>query len=188
MTQNEFLNKLKIHLEKIPKDEQKKILEYYSEIINDKIDEGKTEEQAVAELGSPEQIAQNVLEDYLEASPAKTKAHKKSSGVGSIIGFSVLIPFVIVMLAVLGALSLAFIVASAGFIIGGIAYFIGSFVIFFQNLATGLFQLGAGFFTAALGIFAMYGSILFGKLYFRIIKRIFNKYVYVYGGTKNESL
>lgn len=185
MTQNEFLNKLKIHLAKIPKDEQERIVEYYSEIINDKIDEGKMEEQVIAELGTPEQVAQSVLEDYSDtALPIKRKSHN----IGAIIGFSMLIPFIIVMLAALGALALAFIVASAGLIIGGIAYFISSFIIFFQSFAAGLFQIGAGFLTAALGVFAIFGSVAFGKLYFRIIKSILKKYISVYGGVENAKV
>lgn len=185
MTQSEFLSGLKAHLSKIPKDEREKIVEYYSEIINDKIDEGKTEEQAVSELGSPEQVAQSVLEDYFD-NDSKHKENKKSRSVGAIIGFSILIPFVILMVEVLGVVSLSFIVGSAGLLIGGAAFFISSFWIFFQSFAAGLFQLGIGFFSVAIGVFAMYGSIAFGKLYFRIVKATFKKYISVYGGVEND--
>lgn len=185
MTQNEFLSELKAHLSKIPKNEREKIVEYYAEIINDKIDEGKTEEQAVSELGSPEQVAQSVLEDYSD-NDSKNKENKKSHSVGAIIGFSVLIPFVILMIAVLGVVSLSFIISSAALLIGGAAFLISSFWIFLQNFSAGLFQLGAGFFAAAIGVFAMYGSIAFGKLYFRIVKATFKKYMSVYGGVKND--
>ena len=101
---------------------------------------------------------------------------------GAIIGFSILIPFVILMIAVLGVMSLSFIVASSALIIGGVGFFISSFWILFQSFPAGLFQLGAGFFSIALGVFAMYGSIAFGKLYFRIVKATFKKYISVYGG------
>ncbi|MDD6489247.1 MAG: DUF1700 domain-containing protein [Clostridia bacterium] len=181
MTQSEFLNGLKSHLSKIPKDEREKIVEYYSEIINDKIDEGKTEEQAVSELGSPEQVAQSVLEDYSD-NDSKHKENQKPRSVGAIIGFSILIPFVILMVAVLGVVSLSFIIASGALIVGGAAFFISSFWIFFQSFPAGLFQFGIGLFSVALGVFAMYGSIAFGKLYFRIVKATFKKYVSVYGG------
>lgn len=185
MTQNEFLSGLKAHLSKIPKAEREKIVEYYTEIINDKIDEGKTEEQAVSELGSPEQVAQSVFEDYYD-NETKHNNGKKSHGVGAIIGFSVLIPFVILMVAVLGVVSLSFIIGSVALLIGGAAFLISSFWIFFQSFPTGLFQLGAGFFAVAIGVFAMYGSIAFGKLYFRIVKATFKKYISVYGGVKND--
>lgn len=183
MTQSEFLSELKTHLSKIPKGEKEKIIEYYAEIINDKIDEGKTEEQAVAELGSPAQVAQSVLEDYSD-NDSKYQNGKKPRSVGAIIGFSVLIPFVILMVAVLGVVSLSFIVGSAALIISGIGFFISSFWIFFQNFSAGLFQFGLGFFQIAVGVFAMYGSIAFGKLYFRIVKATFKKYVSVYGGAE----
>lgn len=185
MTQNEFLSELKAHLSKIPKNEREKIVEYYAEIINDKIDEGKTEEQAVSELGSPEKVAQSVIEDYSD-NETKHNNGKKSHSVGAIIGFSILIPFVILMIAVLGVVSLSFIIASGALIISGAGFFISSFWIFVQNFSAGLYQLGAGFFTAAIGVFAMYGSIAFGKMYFRIVKATFKKYISVYGGAKND--
>lgn len=188
MTKIEFLNKLKINLAVLSEDEQDRIIEYYSEIISDKIDEGKTEQEAVAELGSPEQVSQSVLEDYTENETKTNTKPRKPHSAGAITGFSILIPFVIIMLAVLGVLAVAFTVASAAFIIGGIAYFISSFVIFPQGFAAGLFQTGAGFFMTALGVFAMFGSGAFGNLYLGIIKRIFKKYVSVYGGGENAKV
>lgn len=187
MTKNEFLNRLKACLSKIPNDEQQKAIEYYSEIINDKIDEGKTEEQAVSEIGSPESVAQSVLEGYPD-NETHNNARRKKRSVGAIIGFSILIPFVILMFAVLVAVALAFVVGSAGLIIGGAGYFISSFFIFFQSFSAGLFQLGFGFFAVAMGVFAMYGSVAFVKLVVRIVKNTFRKYISVYGGVSSEKV
>ena len=66
MKSNEFLNELKAHLSGIPDDEQNIIIEYFSEIISDKIDDGQNEEQIISALGSPESIAKTVVEDYRE--------------------------------------------------------------------------------------------------------------------------
>ncbi len=183
MTRTEFLNQLRIRLSTIPKDEQDKVIEYYSEIINDKIDEGKTEEQAVAELDSPEKIANNALEDYEETSQAHINK-KKQHSVGAIIGFSALIPFVCIAMVVLGTLVISFLAASAGMIVGGVCSIISCFIIFVQSFSVGLFQLGGGALILGLGVFALYGSIAFSKLYIRVMKSIIKKYQSVYGGVE----
>lgn len=66
MTKNEFLKELKSHLSNISGDEQNIIIEYYSEIINDKLDDGQNEEEIISELGSPKKIALTVTKDYYE--------------------------------------------------------------------------------------------------------------------------
>lgn len=61
MNKKQFLKELEKQFSSVSPEEKRKMLEYYSEIIDDKIDDGKTEAQAVSELNSPLKI----LEDYL---------------------------------------------------------------------------------------------------------------------------
>ena len=63
MTRNEFFSELAERLYGVPDKDREASLEYYGEMINDRIEEGMTEEEAVAALGSPEEIATQILRE-----------------------------------------------------------------------------------------------------------------------------
>ena len=63
MTKKVFLTELKKKLGKLPKSEVKKRLSFYSEIIDDKIEEGFSEEDAVADVGGIDEIAKLILSE-----------------------------------------------------------------------------------------------------------------------------
>ncbi|WP_457945135.1 DUF4097 family beta strand repeat-containing protein [Caproiciproducens sp. LBM24188] len=61
MNKEQYLRKLRSLIRKLPKSEQKTVIEYYREMIDDKVENGQTEEQAVAELGDVFLLAQKIL-------------------------------------------------------------------------------------------------------------------------------
>lgn len=61
MTKNEFMKVLVQRLRGLPQAEIDKSLGYYDEIISDRMEDGMSEEEAVAALGDVEEIAQNIL-------------------------------------------------------------------------------------------------------------------------------
>ncbi|MCD7888557.1 MAG: DUF1700 domain-containing protein [Oscillospiraceae bacterium] len=63
MGNNEFLEKLRLRLSGIPQVDADERVSFYSEMIDDRIEEGLTEEQAVAELGSVDEIATQILSE-----------------------------------------------------------------------------------------------------------------------------
>ena len=63
MTKADFLQLLERALAQLPEEERQTNLEYYSELLDDMIEEGMTEEEATAKLGSPSQIAENILQE-----------------------------------------------------------------------------------------------------------------------------
>ena len=63
MTKADFLQLLERALAQLPEEERRANLEYYSELLDDMIEEGMTEEEATAKLGSPAQIAENILQE-----------------------------------------------------------------------------------------------------------------------------
>ena len=60
MTKQEFLNELKNQISEYPSEETKQSLEYYSEMIDDRIEEGMTEAEAIASMGAVGAIAQQI--------------------------------------------------------------------------------------------------------------------------------
>lgn len=63
MSKQEFLAKLKSGLTQIPQDDLEERINFYSEMIDDRMEEGLTEEQAVAELGTIESIVMQIVSE-----------------------------------------------------------------------------------------------------------------------------
>lgn len=58
-----FLKSLRKQLKRLKASELEKHLSYYDEIIADMMENGLSEEEAVAKIGSPKQIAKEILEN-----------------------------------------------------------------------------------------------------------------------------
>jgi len=63
MGKNEFLENLRRRLSGIPQVDADERVSFYSEMIDDKIEEGLTEEQAVAGLGTVDEIVAQILSE-----------------------------------------------------------------------------------------------------------------------------
>ncbi len=160
MGKKEFLDRLRKGLSGLSQEEIKERLTFYSEMIDDRMEEGLSEEDAVQAVGSAEDIAAQITVD------TKPKRRLKAweivlLALGSPIWLSLLIAafavivslyaslwsVIISLWAVFGALAgcaLGIIAAGIGFIVGG-------------NGLTGIAMIGAGFVCAGLAIFLFYG-------------------------------
>lgn len=63
MNKQEFLSSLRDRLNGLPKEDIEERLNFYEEMINDRMDEGKSEEEAVADIGSVDQIVEEIAQD-----------------------------------------------------------------------------------------------------------------------------
>lgn len=64
MTQAEFIARLDRLIAALPAEERRRATEFYSELILDRMENGKTEEEAVADCGPVEEIAEKVMAAY----------------------------------------------------------------------------------------------------------------------------
>ena len=171
MNKQEFLEKLEKSLRGLPPEDIAERIGFYNEIIEDKIEEGLTEEQAVATVGSPETIAAQILADTplsrLAKEKIKSKKHKLGTVeiillvLGSPIWLSLLLSAFAVALSVyvtlwalvaaLWAVMVALVGAGIGVIIGGIIFAVTG------TLLPGIACIGAGLFSVGIGIFAFFG-------------------------------
>ena len=62
MNKKDFFEKLRECLTGLPESDLEERISFYEEIIDDKMDEGLSEEEAVAELGSVEQIIAQIAD------------------------------------------------------------------------------------------------------------------------------
>ena len=78
MTKADFLQLLERALAQLPEEERQANLEYYSELLDDMLEEGMTEAEATAKLGSPSQIAQSILQEVPLGKLVSTRMKPKS--------------------------------------------------------------------------------------------------------------
>ena len=77
MKKSDFLIKLKKSLQGLPKKEVQDHISFYSEMIDDRIEEGLTEEAAVGAIGDVRQISEQILNDLKDTEPPSRADNKK---------------------------------------------------------------------------------------------------------------
>ena len=105
MNKNEFLQALRQKLSGLPEADVARSLEYYSEIIDDHVEDGLSEAEAVAALGSLDDIAQQILQEIPLQKLVKERikprrALKAGEIVLLILGAPVWLPLLIAALAI----------------------------------------------------------------------------------------
>ena len=170
MNKQEFLSKLKNSLSRLPKKEVDERIEFYSEMIDDRVEDGLSEEQAIANLGSVEQVATQIVSEIplSKIVTERIKLKKKMKAweivflvVGSPIWLALLISAFAVVISLYAVLwSLVVCVCAVGIsLCAGVIYGIvwGISLICMGKVASGFALLGAAFALAGLTIFVFYG-------------------------------
>ena len=63
MTKKEFLSELRSKLQGLPPEDIDERVSFYEEMINDRIDDGKTEEEAIADIGTVDDVVKEIAKD-----------------------------------------------------------------------------------------------------------------------------
>ncbi len=172
MTKLEFIFELKDKLSKLPKKELQERLNFYSEMIEDRMEEGLSEEAAVAAVGATNEIAAQIIAETPKQK-AKTKFKiEKIMLLG--LGFPVWFPLLVAAFGVIFAIYISLWAVFAAFVgcaVGGVI----SAVIFAVNgnTPTGIAMLGAALICAGLAIFIFFGCKLITKGMLVLTKKIF---------------
>lgn len=170
MNKQEFLFELKNELSHLSSDDVEERLDFYSEMINDLIDEGLSEEEAVKQIGPVEEIVSQTISDtaFVKIIREKLKPDRTFKKweillliLGSPLWFSLLIAVLAVFFSLyvtiwaliisLWAVEISFIVCSIGCIISGLILTFG------YQILNGLAALGAGMVLIGLSIFLFFG-------------------------------
>ena len=101
MTKKEFLAALRLRLRAIPRAELRERLGFYSEIIDDKMEEGLTEGEAIAEIGNIDDVAEQILAEVEIPAKRKKKPRNPWQIALLIIGSPVWLPILISVYAVM---------------------------------------------------------------------------------------
>ena len=141
MDKKEFLHQLSKGLSGLPKDDIEERLNFYSEMIDDSVEEGLTEEEAVSRIGFVDDIVHQTIEETPLSKLAKERIKPtKKLGVweiillalGSPIWLSLLISFFAVVFSLyvsmwavvisLWSVFVSFAASALGVLIGGVAF------------------------------------------------------------------
>ena len=185
MTKKEFLDELAKGLYGIPNEDITRSLEFYSEMIDDRIEEGMSEEEAVAEIGTVKEAISQILAEIPITKLIKEKVKKRRSSsafetvlliLGSPIWLSLLISAFAVILSVyvsiwsviisLWSAFASFVACALGGIISGVVF------ICTDNLLSGLTMLALSITLAGLSVFAFFGCKIATKGILILTKKI----------------
>lgn len=145
MRKEEFLKELRKQLSGLPKDDIDSRVEFYSEMIDDRIEEGKTEQEAINEIGSVDEIVNDIAKDtpFVKLIKEKVKPKRKLETweiVLLVVGFPLWFPLATAALSVcLVGYFLIWVFDLASYVVELAlgASGIGGLVVFFANIANG---------------------------------------------------
>ena len=195
MNKQEFIEAIRKKLSKFPKNEIEDRISFYSEIIDDKIEEGLSEENAIKEIGGVDEIVSQIAGDIpiLKLVKENIKPKKKLNAweisliaIGSPIWISILISIIAIIFSVYVSLwaviaSLWAVVVSLvavafyGTIYGGIMMILGDISVNLVLFSLGLASVGLAIFLCLGAIYATRGLIALTKKLIFTIKNSFVK-------------
>ena len=185
MTKIKFLLALNEKLSGLPAEDVEERLSFYSEMIEDRMEEGLSEEEAVAAIGSIDEITDLIVDDIPLSRIAKEKIKPKRRlkaweitllAVGSplwlALGLSAF-AIIIALYAVLWSLvASAWAVFTALAAVGVAGIPAGIFFAISSNILTGIAIIGAALVSGGLAIFAFIGCIAATKGTISLTKKI----------------
>lgn len=166
MNKEQFLAAVRERLTGLPGTDVNRFLDYCREMIDDRMEDGLSEEEAVAMMGSPEYVASQLLIDAppapAESPKVQTRRLKTWQAVLIILTCPVWITLlfgaaiaVFSLLVSVAATIFGLYCAAGGIMIGGVSLIIAAFLKF--ALPEALFLLAAGFLLIGIGLLMILG-------------------------------
>lgn len=188
MNKSEFLAVLREKLNGVPEDDINKSLDFYAEMIDDRVEDGMSEEEAVEVLGSMEEIIGQILSEVSLPKLVKEKVRPKQAlklweVVLLVLGAPIWVPIILslcsvvlsgylaVWIMILSLYIMDFSVVISGIALGAMAIVAlvqGRFVVFGMMFGCGLILVGVsillffGFNLVAKGILWLSKKVLIG--------------------------
>ena len=185
MTKVNFLFELRDKLSGLPKEDIEERLNFYSEMIEDRMEEGLSEEDAVAAIGTTDEIAKQIISEIPFTKIAKEKLKPKNNLkiweiILLVLGFPLWFSLLIAAFAVafslyiaLWAVIISFWAVFASFIGCAVSGIISGVVFSLNgNTLTGIAVLAAALVCAGLSIFAFFGCKLATKGILLLTKKV----------------
>ena len=193
VTKLQFETSLRMRLKDIPESEINRYVEYYKEMIDDRIDEGMDEEAAVAAVGHLDDIEARIHAERQQPVINADKGRKKLSPgalTAIVVACIILSPLLIGILGAAIGIVFGILGAAFGIFVALIAVYVSFYILtatgfglMFISLfsfagglpANGLFMLGAGFFLAGISLLLIIAMNRLIALIFRGLSRLFSR-------------
>ncbi len=179
MNKDEFLTELERKLADYPFDETKASIEYYGEMIDDRMEDGMQEGEAVASLGRIDEIADRIKVELPLTTLVKMKTKEKTKGrripvwviLLLVLGFPLwgslclaIIAMLLSFYAAIWAVDIAFWAVCISLLAMILPGMVGFFACLFRgSVGSAFIYLGSGLACAGLGIFLFIGMRLVTK-------------------------
>ena len=177
MKKEAFLRALNKRLEGMSAEERARALEFCAESIDDRVEDGMAEEDAVTALGDVEDVARGLLADRPLGAVVRERVRHESNA-GRVVLLICASPLLLTLFAVglsvyaaLWAAMIAIYAAVASLLIAGAAGALGGVALMFlQGAAPGLCICGAGLVSFALGLLLIAPMKATGKGLWKLTK------------------
>lgn len=174
MTKNEYMRILSRKLRRLPNEDYDRALAYFEEYFEEAGLEN--EAQAIADLGSPEEAARelimNLAEHNIEEPPKTVKKGFSAIWVGILgvcaapialpVAFALIVTIAVLIFCVFAVL-FCLVICAAAIAAAGALTIVGGIFLLFKAFPDALCNLGIGIFALGAGTLSVYGSILFFK-------------------------
>lgn len=185
MRKQDFIKELRLNLSFLPKEEIDDRISFYSELIDDKIEEGVKEEDAIKSIGSIDEIIDQIIDEMPLSKIAKDKIKQKRklSGleialiiVGSPIWLSLLLSLIAVLFS-LYIIGWSIVISIWAILISLIAVLVAGIVLTIISLFSNIYivalsYLGATLVILGLTILMHYVCKIITRLYIKLTKLI----------------
>lgn len=185
MRKQDFIKELRLNLSFLPKEEIDDRISFYSELIDDKIEEGVKEEDAIKSIGSIDEIINQIIDEMPLSKIAKDKIKpkRKLSGleitliiVGSPIWLSLLLSLIAVLFS-LYIIGWSIVISIWAILISLIAVLVAGIVLTIISLFSNIYivalsYLGATLVILGLTILMHYVCKIITRLYIKLTKLI----------------
>lgn len=185
MTKLQFILELRGKLSGMPKADMEERLTFYSEMIEDRMEEGLTEKQAVEEIGSVDEIASQILDEIpLKSIKKEISKTKKQLKVWEIVllvlGFPLWFSLIIAAVVVIASIYVSwcsvivFLWAAFGAVSAStLCILVGIFGVVYGGFGlSGVFMIGVGFFCGGAAIYLFFVCKLATKITVKYTKKM----------------
>jgi uncharacterized membrane protein len=185
MTKSEFLQQLREKMKGLPKTDIEDRVNFYIEMIDDRIEEGLSEEEAVRDIGNVDEIVTKQIDDTsltkIVTEKVKPKRRLKAWEIVLIIlGFPLWFPllmFILTMLLVFYIIWWSAVIVlwsiEGSLIMSVFAAIVNMFAFTFRGeLLSGFGYFGLSLLTAGLSIFLFMGCVAVTKATFQLMKKV----------------
>lgn len=183
MNKKEFIESLRGKLKNLPKEEVDERVNFYIEMIDDRIEDGYTEEEAIRDIGTTDEVSKEIiskipLKKIIQDTAIKVK-NKRTTGeiVALVLGFPLWFPLLISLFAVIlslyisgWAIIISLFASSLALEVG----FIGGLILGIIYLANGGLAVILGFsiVSGGLGVLLFFGTFELTKLFIKLTKKM----------------